>query len=92
MSASRLATITGEWECTECGYVVEGAEGKRPSRCPECEAPAEALEFYAYDDGDDDWDDSEQYDADEDDEDVEDEDFYEETEDDEDEFDEEDDY
>ncbi len=42
----------GEWECMECGYVVEGARAQRPTKCPDCGAPAQALEFFSY--GDDD--------------------------------------
>jgi hypothetical protein len=40
----------GEWECMECGYVVEGAHAQRPVKCPDCGAPGEALEFFSYDD------------------------------------------
>lgn len=46
---------TGEWECTECGYIEEGVESRRPKQCPECEAPAAALEFFPYDDSEDSW-------------------------------------
>ncbi len=53
LAESPLATITGEWECAECGYIEEGVETRRPAQCPECDAPAESLEFYAYED--DDW-------------------------------------
>lgn len=42
----------GEWECMECGYVVEGARAHRPAQCPDCGAPGQALEFFS--DGDDD--------------------------------------
>jgi hypothetical protein len=41
-----LTPVTGEWECMECGYIEEGVEGRRPKQCPECEAPASALEFF----------------------------------------------
>ena len=34
----------GEWECMECGYATSSQ--KRPERCPECEAPTEAFEFF----------------------------------------------
>jgi hypothetical protein len=50
MPISRVPTVIGEWECTECGYIVEGIESRRPAGCPECEAPADALEFFSYDD------------------------------------------
>ena len=50
--------ITGEWECIECGYVTEGTETRPPRKCPECNAPGNAFEFFEYDDDDDsDWDD-----------------------------------
>ena len=42
--------ITGEWECTECGYVEEGTDARRPAKCPECGATPEALEFFPFDD------------------------------------------
>lgn len=42
--------ITGEWECMECGYIEEGSQARRPARCPECGAPANALEFFSYED------------------------------------------
>ncbi len=48
--------VTGEWECMECGYVEEGAETRRPTKCPECGAPATALEFFSYGDEEQDWD------------------------------------
>ncbi len=55
---SKAPTATGEWECTECGHVMEGTAARRPSRCPECDAPADALEFFANeDDLDEEWDD-----------------------------------
>ncbi len=71
----RPPTITGEWECTKCGFVQEGTELRRPPKCPKCGAPADALEFLAEDD--EDWEEIEDeeeediyddYDADEDDE------------------------
>jgi hypothetical protein len=49
-SSEELADVTGEWECMECGYVQEGVEGRRPKKCPECDAPASALEFFSDDD------------------------------------------
>ncbi len=53
MQPSKAPAVTGEWECTECGYIEEGNEARRPAQCPECDAPAESFEFYAYED--DDW-------------------------------------
>jgi hypothetical protein len=53
---SKVPTVTGEWECTECGYIIEGTEAKPPAHCPECDAPADALEFLPNeDDVEDDW-------------------------------------
>jgi hypothetical protein len=46
-SSEELAGAAGEWECMECGYVEEGVEGRRPKKCPECDAPASALEFFS---------------------------------------------
>ena len=43
----------GEWECMECGYVIEGARARRPTQCPDCGAPAQALEFFSDSDDDD---------------------------------------
>ncbi len=91
MQTNRVPTITGEWECTECGCIVEGVETRRPPACPECDAPADALEFFAYDeDTEDDWEEEaeDELDALDDEEDLEDEDYY----DDDDEFDDEQDY
>ena len=67
MSQFRKAVvITGEWECMECGYTEEGTELRPPKKCPECDAPANALEFFAHEDDDDfDWDRA-PYDEDED--------------------------
>jgi hypothetical protein len=48
--SEELAGVTGEWECMECGYVQEGVEGHRPKKCPECDAPASALEFFSDED------------------------------------------
>ena len=39
---------SGEWECMECGSIVAGARAQRPAECPDCGAPAQALEFFAY--------------------------------------------
>ena len=44
-----IPLVTGEWECMECGFIEEGTESRRPKACPECEAPASALEFFPYD-------------------------------------------
>jgi hypothetical protein len=49
-SSEDLAGVTGEWECMECGYVEEGVEARRPKKCPECGAPASALEFFSDED------------------------------------------
>jgi hypothetical protein len=46
-SSEELPGVTGEWECMECGYVEAGVEGRRPKNCPECDAPASALEFFS---------------------------------------------
>jgi hypothetical protein len=46
-SSEELAGEAGEWECMECGYLEKGFEGRRPKKCPECEAPASALEFFS---------------------------------------------
>jgi hypothetical protein len=46
----RTPTVTGEWECMECGYTEEGNEAQHPQKCPECSAPADALEFFPYSD------------------------------------------
>ncbi len=56
---------TGEWECMECGYIEEGSEARRPKECPECGAPASALEFFRADDGDEERDDEDDLDEDE---------------------------
>lgn len=62
------STITGEWECDECGYVRRGTLRNRPGRCPECSASANAFSFWSDDeDDDDDWDDEEDDDGDDDD-------------------------
>jgi hypothetical protein len=47
--SEELVRVTGEWECMECGYVEKGTEGRRPKKCPECDAPASALEFFSDD-------------------------------------------
>ena len=48
--------LTGEWECMECGYIEAGVKARRPRECPECGAPANALEFFASEESDGDWD------------------------------------
>lgn len=53
--AKRAVVATGEWECMECGFIEEGVPGRRPPKCPECNAPTTALEFFSYED-DTDWD------------------------------------
>ncbi len=77
--SSKAPAVTGEWECSECGYTEEGTETARPPKCPECDAPADALEFYTYEDedweeGDEEGLEDEDLDLEEDDEDFEDED------------------
>ena len=47
---------TGEWECMECGHIGVGVKARRPRACPECGAPANALEFFASGEADGDWD------------------------------------
>jgi predicted nucleic acid-binding Zn-ribbon protein len=47
----------GEWECMECGYIEAGVKGRRLKACPECGAPAQAMEFFAYGDDEDAWED-----------------------------------
>lgn len=47
----------GEWECMECGYIEAGAKSRRLEACPECGAPAEALEFFPFGDEDEAWED-----------------------------------
>jgi hypothetical protein len=49
-TGGRLAEVLGEWECMECGYIEEGIRARRPKRCPECDAPASALDFFPYED------------------------------------------
>jgi rubredoxin len=61
-----LEAMEGEWECMECGYVEEGASGRRPKKCPDCGAIASSFEFFEYED--EDWDDSDElYEYDDDD-------------------------
>jgi hypothetical protein len=78
----RAPESTGEWECMECGYIEEGVEARRPGECPECRAPADAFDFFSYEESDeegwdsDDLEDEESDGEDEYDEDTEDEDRY----------------
>ena len=71
-SSEALAGEAGEWECMECGYVEQGFEGRRPKRCPECDAPASALEFFSdeddliQDESDDDESDDEEFEEEDD--------------------------
>lgn len=74
--APATGTITGEWECDECGYTRRGSLRNRPRACPECSAPGDAFSFWSddgeddvgdWDDEDEDWDD-EDWDEDEEDE------------------------
>ncbi len=54
MSLDRGLLATGEWECMECGYIAAGAKTHRPKACPECGAPGPALEFFPYEDEEED--------------------------------------
>jgi hypothetical protein len=61
-------SVSGEWECMECGYIEQGVESRRPSQCHDCGASARALEFFpgeAWEEGADDDDDfdAEEYEA-----------------------------
>jgi hypothetical protein len=68
----RVAAVTGEWECMECGYIEEGTQTARPAQCPECGASPDSLEFFSFDDDDEDeWEEAEEDDDDEKDEDLE---------------------
>lgn len=58
MPLGEIPAATGEWECMECGYVEEGVAAHRPPECPECGAPAQALEFFAFEDAEG-WDEEE---------------------------------
>lgn len=44
---------TGEWECMECGYIAAGVRTRKPQACPDCGAPGQALEFFPYEDEED---------------------------------------
>ncbi len=57
------STVTGEWECDECGYTRRGTLRNRPSRCPECGAPGDAFTFWSDDEEEEefeDWDEEEE--------------------------------
>jgi len=54
MDSASEPVATGEWECMECGYVEEGVKTQRLLACPDCSAPAQALEFFPYEDDEDD--------------------------------------
>jgi hypothetical protein len=57
MRLDDVPPAAGEWECMECGYIEEGLRGRRPKECPECGAPADAFDFFADEESDDDvWD------------------------------------
>lgn len=73
--ASSGATITGEWECDECGYTRRGILRSRPLRCPECGASSDSFSFWSDDDEDVDDEDVDDEDEDEDWEEDEDEDW-----------------
>ena len=53
--ARETEVLEGEWECMDCGYIEEGVSNRRPKKCPECNGPASAFEFFEYED--EDWDD-----------------------------------
>jgi hypothetical protein len=79
MRLDDVPPAAGEWECMECGYIEEGLRARRPKECPECGAPADAFDFFADAESDDDtWDSDDLEDDEEDeyDEDLEDEDNY----------------
>ena len=65
-------TVSGDWECDECGYNRRGTLRNRPNRCPECRAPGDAFTFWSDDDEEDDYD---NWDDDDDEEDDDDEDW-----------------
>lgn len=66
-----FTTISGEWECDECGYTRRGTLRNRPARCPECGAPGDSFSFWSDDDEDvddldEEWDDDDDDDFDDD--------------------------
>ena len=60
VATNKVPAVNGEWECMECGDIEEGLEARRPAKCPECSAPASALEFFSYEEGEDEWDEEEE--------------------------------
>jgi predicted nucleic acid-binding Zn-ribbon protein len=56
---SKESAGAGEWECMECGAIEEGAKSRRPAKCPECGAPANSLEFFSYEEEEEEWEDEE---------------------------------
>lgn len=40
-------TITGVWECDECGFTRRGTLNDRPEYCPNCDAPGDAFSFWS---------------------------------------------
>ena len=54
--SSNTVPVSGEWECSDCGYYVRGTSRKTPKRCPECGGTSEVFDFYP-DDDEDDWED-----------------------------------
>jgi predicted nucleic acid-binding Zn-ribbon protein len=67
MQLGDIPAATGEWECMECGYVEEGVAARRPQVCPDCGAPAEAFEFFSFEDAEEEWEEAdEEEDLDED--------------------------
>jgi hypothetical protein len=61
---AKVKVLEGEWECMECGYVVEGVSNKRPKACPDCQTQGSNFEFFEF--TDDDYDDYDDYDDDDD--------------------------
>lgn len=65
---SSIGTVSGEWECDECGYTRRGTLRNRPKRCPVCRTSGDSFTFWSdeeedWDEDEDDWDD-EEYSAD----------------------------
>ncbi len=52
---NKASAGAGEWECMECGSIEEGTKSRRPAKCPECGAPPSSLEFFSYEDEEDEW-------------------------------------
>ncbi len=56
LQSNKSPAATGEWECMECGCIVEGVKAQRPQGCPDGGAPGQALEFFPFGDDDEaDW-------------------------------------